>query len=385
MEIEQRMTRNKKCVELDFNSVGGMIAIKEICAASDVLIDPFRPGVLERFGNGAHRIDESLIIARISGYGQFGPLAGRPGNDINFVAMSGVLPRISGKETRSLAAGQSARRRGERRPPFRFRDLRGPPATKPDGRGLRCLDCSTVDGLIYLSTFLHAFKDVDLLWTHDFGVFSSRCPIYRTYETKDGKHVAVGAVERRFNLELFKTLGITKKLSEMIANPEHLVAEMEGIFKQKTQDRVGRAIQRSLCCLDLINYSACLDSNACVTPVLDLDEVHQLEHHKQRETFQRAGDDLLPRPQPRMFKAEELAALQRAERDGQGFAWGCPLSQHDARPPGWANSRRFATIPGSSVFRLLLEEMDEFEKSAQPTESPEEVQLIRPQFPIHSE
>ncbi|RCN32618.1 hypothetical protein ANCCAN_21569 [Ancylostoma caninum] len=117
---------------------------------------------------------------------------------------------------------------------------------------------------------------------------------YRTYETKDKKWVAVGALEPKFNSTLFEILGMDKNMADMYADAAGITAEMEHIFKSKTRDE----------------WMALFEGkNACVSPVLNLDEAVQFRHNIERANFVKEGSRCFPQPAPRMYTKEEFKKL----------------------------------------------------------------------------
>ncbi|KAH7699984.1 CoA-transferase family III, partial [Aphelenchoides avenae] len=298
-EIEQRLNRGKKSVSLDFKAKEDLTRLREMCLKSDVLLDPFRPGVLEAIGMDPVELlkeNEGLIVARLTGYGQSGPLASSPGHDINYVALSGLMPTISGVNRKpywppanllaDFAGGGLTAAFGIAAALFQ--------RTQNGGKGC-IIDCSMTEGLAYLGSFVTMYQDLDLMWNNEYAAFSGNCPVYRTYETKDGKWMAVGALEKKFHSNLFRLLGITKRLSEMVTDPKGLTEEMEQVFRSKTQ-------------AEWVEHFK--DQDVCVTPVLELNDVGNLEHHVVRQVFDKVDERWVPKPAPRLHTPEEFANLR---------------------------------------------------------------------------
>ncbi|KAJ1356702.1 hypothetical protein KIN20_014442 [Parelaphostrongylus tenuis] len=151
------------------------------------------------------------------------------------------------------------------------------------------------DGLSYLGSFIRRYQDMEHFWTEPFAAFSGDCPVYRTYKSKDGKWMAVGALEPKFSISLFRILGMDKTEADIFTDPEGLSAEMEKIFETKTQ----------------AEWVECFDGqNACVTPVLELDEAVRFKHNVERNSFTKEGDQYFPEPAPRMYSVEEYEELK---------------------------------------------------------------------------
>ncbi|KAK0405390.1 hypothetical protein QR680_017964 [Steinernema hermaphroditum] len=297
--VEQRLNRGKKTVTVDFKSTEGIAEIREMCLNSDVLLDPFRPGVLENMGLDPVDLlaqNKKLIVARLTGYGQTGKFALEAGHDINYVSMTGLLPTLAGRYNKpywppanilaDFAGGGLTAAFGVVAALFQ-REQNG-------GQG-SIVDVSMVDGLSYLGSFVTMYKDIDLMWNHNYAFFSGACPIYRTYETKDGKYMAVGALERKFNAPFFKVMGVKAKLSDIMDKTDVVVKELEEKFKTKTRDEWVEIFK---------------DADCCVTPVLDIEEVGNHPHHQSRGGFKQVEEKWVPEPAPRIYSAEQFKKLR---------------------------------------------------------------------------
>uniref|UniRef100_A0A0K0F1J6 Alpha-methylacyl-CoA racemase (inferred by orthology to a human protein) n=1 Tax=Strongyloides venezuelensis TaxID=75913 RepID=A0A0K0F1J6_STRVS len=298
---EDPFLRDKKVISLDFKE--DLDKLKKLCLESDVILDPFRPKVMESIGlNPLKMMEENkkLIIARITGYGQFGKMSKFAGHDINFVSMSGMLPIISGDDRKpywppanllgdfcggSLSAAFSIAGALYNR--------------EKTGKG--CLiDVSMTDGVSYLSTFLSATNENDEFWGQEYSVFNGKFPLYRTYKTQDEKYIAVGALEPKFNEILFKTLNLPHlSFNDVIENPKEVGKILEDVFLSKTRDEWSKIFE---------------NKDACVTPVLSLDEVKEHPLHKDRKTFYK-DDNGKSRayPSPRIYYKENLEILQKSK------------------------------------------------------------------------
>lgn len=193
--------RNEKGVEI----------AKKLAQNADVLIEPFRKGVMERLGLGPSVLLSSnpkLIYARLTGYGQFGELSQRAGHDINYLGYSGVLSCLGRRSEKphvpinlladfaggglmcALAIVSALYERGEK---------------KSAGK---VIDCSMVEGAAYVSSWLWSSKNIPGVWEGDekgANLLDGGYFAYDTYETKDGKFMACGALEPQFNAELLKS------------------------------------------------------------------------------------------------------------------------------------------------------------------------------------
>ncbi|GMT05421.1 hypothetical protein PENTCL1PPCAC_27595, partial [Pristionchus entomophagus] len=296
--VEQRLNRGKKMVEVDLKSADGVNSVRDMCRTADVLLDPYRPGVLEKLGLDPLQLlqdNPGLIVCRLTGFGQAGPLSQEAGHDINYTAISGYLPTIAGTRKQppwppvnllsDFAGGGLTAAFGIVAALFQ--------RTTNGGKGA-VLDVSMTEGLAYLSTFISMYKSIDYLWTVPFAAFGSECPIYRCYETKDGKYMSVGCLEPKFTHNMLEVTGLTRfSVPEVHQNPAEVVKALEEVFKQKTRDEWAKIFE---------------GKDACVAPVLDMDEVGDYPHHRERGAFVRdeEGHRWIPRPHPRIYSREEL-------------------------------------------------------------------------------
>jgi alpha-methylacyl-CoA racemase len=297
-EIPNVMERNpfdrgKRFIRVNLKAKEGTDIVGEMIRGSDVLLEPYRPGVMEGLGLGpeeALRINPRLIYARLTGWGQSGPFASMAGHDINYIALSGAL---------SLC-----RRKGER--PLPPCNLLGDFA----GGGMLCamgillaliersrsgkgqvVDAAMVDGSASFSTFFFGLL-ANHLMTLDIGtnMVDSGAPYYQTYETSEGRFVAVGAIEGRFYDVLIKGLGIDRS-SLPAQNDKEKWPETQGrfaaVFKTKTRDEWAAIFE---------------GKDACVAPVLELNEVGDHPHNRARHLLIEVDGVIQPAPAPRLSR-----------------------------------------------------------------------------------
>ncbi|MDZ7698156.1 MAG: CaiB/BaiF CoA-transferase family protein [Deltaproteobacteria bacterium] len=306
-EIPNVMERNpfdrgKRSMRVNLKTADGVRIIRRMIEASDVLVEPYRPGVMEALQlspDDAHAINPGLIYARLTGWGQKGPYANMAGHDIDYIALSGALSLF--------------RRKGER--PLPPCNLLGDFA----GGGMLCamgillalvektrsgkgqvVDAAMVDGAASFATLFHGLLAHNLM-TPDIGtnVLDGGAPFYQTYETSDGRFMAVGAIEGRFYAELLKGLGIDSSdfphQFDMAKWPE-MIDRMAEIFKTRTRDEWTRIFD---------------GKDACVAPVLDLDEVKQHPHNVKRDLMVILDDISQPAPAPRLSRTPGKATPAR--------------------------------------------------------------------------
>ncbi|CAI2356131.1 unnamed protein product [Caenorhabditis sp. 36 PRJEB53466] len=301
--VEQRLNRGKTIKEFDLRNPDDLNKIRELCKTSDVLLDPYRPGTLEKMGLDPLTLwkeNKGLIICRISGYGQTGRMSKEAGHDINYVAMSGMMTTFAGAESSRpwppvnmladfAGGGLSAA----------FGIVSAIHARSHNGGNGCVLDCSMTEGVAYLASFVQHYYDQSHLFTDKYAAFTGECPIYRTYKTKDGKFVAVGPLEPKFHQEMFEVLGVDGH--DLFENPERVIKMLEDTFLLKTRDEWTKTFEGKDC---------------CVTPVLDIHEVGTYGQHVDRQNFTKSdkfGGTWIARPSPRVLTIEELAAAARSK------------------------------------------------------------------------
>ncbi|CAJ0583464.1 unnamed protein product, partial [Mesorhabditis spiculigera] len=299
-EVEQRLNRGKKSIEVDLKSKDDLAKIRDSCLNSDVILDPYRPGVLEKLGLDPVELlkeNKGLIVCRLTGYGQFGPMSQEAGHDINYAAITGLMPTLAGHNRRPWP------------PANLLADFAGGGLTAAFGivsalfnrnsnGGHGCIiDASMTEGMAYLGTFVTMYKDMDMLWNIPYASFSGDCPIYRTYETKDNKFMSVGALEPRFTQILLDALDIDLTIGDIYSRPAEVVEILEKTFKSKTRDEWTKIFE---------------GKDACVAPVLDIHEAGNFAHNSARKTFEKEGEKWIPGPAPRLYTKEEFKRITEA-------------------------------------------------------------------------
>ncbi|XP_071096203.1 alpha-methylacyl-CoA racemase-like isoform X1 [Haliotis cracherodii] len=268
-----RLARGKKSVAVDLKQQKGIEVIKKLCSRADVLIEPFRPGVMEKLGLGPEVLlvdNPGLVYARMTGYGQKGSLSHRAGHDMNYIATSGVLSALGRKHENPCA------------PVNLVGDFAGGGLIcalgvvlalferTRSGRG-QVVDANMVQGSAYVANFLWASKD-SFIWGGARGenLLDTGVPFYETYKTADGKFMSVGALEPQFYAALLKGLQLDPDKVPQFGDSNKTKTLFTDIFLSKTRDEWTEVFR---------------DLDACVEPILEMDEAPAHPHNQTNNTF----------------------------------------------------------------------------------------------------
>jgi alpha-methylacyl-CoA racemase len=282
--------RSKRSIALNLKTDGGREAALRVIQTADILIEGFRPGVMEKLGLGpedCHQVNPGLIIGRMTGWGQEGPLSQNAGHDINYLAITGALHAIGRKGEPPVPPLNLAADYAGGTMFLVFGVLAALHERQQSGRG-QVVDAAMVDGVPALMGLIHSMLSKGQ-WQdqRESNLLDGGAPFYRCYETADGKHVSVGPLEPQFFEELVAKAGIdASQLSnqyDVSTWPERHEQYAE-IFRQKTRDE----------------WTAVFEgSDACVAPVLAFGEVLSHPHNAARQTFVEKDRVLQAAPAPR--------------------------------------------------------------------------------------
>lgn len=269
------INRNKRSICLDLKQPEGLSLLKQLIAKSDVLLESFRPGVLERLGLGAEVLDElnpSLITCAITGYGQDGPMAARAGHDLNYLALAGVLEQSGsadevhplGIQVADIAGGALYAALGITSALWR---------RERTGLGAK-IDISMTEGALSLGLMAVAtMRASGQAPARGQEMLSGGVPCYGVYTTQDGRQLSVGSLEPKFWGKLVEALGVPELATDGLATGER---------GQQVRQRLADIFSaQPLACW--VERLSALD--ACVEPVLTLDEVLESELFKARRVF----------------------------------------------------------------------------------------------------
>ena len=303
------MLRGRRSITLDLKTPAGIAAMLELIDRADALIEGFRPGVIERMGLGPDILlarNPRLVIGRMTGWGQDGPLAPRAGHDIDYIALSGALHAIGNAGGRPVPPLNLVGDFGGGGMLLGFGLLAALIEAQRSGKG-QVVDAAMVEGAGLLTTMFWGMA-AEGQWSDRRGenVLDSGAPWYDTYETRDGRFVAIGAIERKFYAELLQRLG----LADEALPPQHdrtgwpaLRARFAEVIRTKTRDEWSAAFS---------------DSDACFAPVLSFAEAKAHPHNAARGAHVTVGGIDQPAPAPRFSRTPGTVRRPPPERGALG-------------------------------------------------------------------
>ncbi|HIZ49787.1 MAG TPA: CoA transferase [Candidatus Pseudomonas excrementavium] len=297
--------RGRTCITLDIRTDAGRQRCLELVQRADVLIEGFRPGVMERLGLGPDelsKLNPRLVYGRMTGWGQTGPLAQTAGHDINYIALSGALAAIGPRQ-------------GEAVPPLNLvGDFGGgsmflivgilAALLERERSGLgQVVDAAIVDGTASLMSFFSGLLPtgrIDMRQGHN--LLGGATPWYRCYLCADGRQIAVGALEPAFYRELVRRSGAGEALQEQAVSSEGQTVQAEQwaqLFAQRSRDEWCELLE---------------GSDACFAPVLGLEEAADHPHLAARQTWQTLDGVLHSAPAPRFSRsASQIRPSKRVD------------------------------------------------------------------------
>lgn len=268
---------DKPTIALDLKSDAGLARAKTLIAKADVIVEGFRPGVMERQGlspETCFALNDKLIYGRVTGWGQDGPMAQEAGHDINYIALSGALNAIGTAD-------------GAPVPPLNLLGdfaggglylvigiLAALMQVRSGGKG-QVVDAAMLDGATHLMSFIFGLRQASFYQNRrEANQVDGGFPFNAVYRTLDGKWLAVAAAEMKFRLNLLRELGMDEELAREGNDPKHwpdLKARLAAAIATKTREAwLGKMAGK----------------DCCISPVLDLDEVAEHPQQIARANFE---------------------------------------------------------------------------------------------------
>ncbi len=304
--------RGRQTLAADLRSEAGRLLALALAERADVLIEGFRPGVMERLGLGPEELLERnprLVYGRVTGYGQDGPLVHLPGHDINYLALSGVLGSAQRSGEAPMFTVNAAADYGGGAMFLLFGVLCALLEARVSGRG-QVVDAAMVDGAALLLTMVHSLRAAGL-WAGPPGsnVLDSGAHFYEVYPTSDGGHVAVGAIEPRFYARLLELLGLEADEFPQWERERWpvLKAHFAAVFARRSAGEWAALLEHE---------------EACVTVLRGPFDAIEDPHLVARGTFVELGGIRQPGPAPRLSRTPAIARPAQADPEAALARWG---------------------------------------------------------------
>ncbi len=301
--------RARNRVAVDVKSDEGRAFCLETLAHADVLIEGFRPGVMERLGLGPDEVlsaNERLVYARMTGWGQDGPLAKAAGHDINYIAITGALAAVGREGEPAIPPQNLVGDFGGGSMYCAFGILAALYERERSGKG-QVVDAAIVDGATSLMSFFFGAGSRPILSTEKGkGMLGGAAHFYRCFECADGLEVSVGAIEPQFYAEFLAKSGAPGELSEGQLNPSNwddYAEQLAIMFKTKTQAEWCTLLE---------------GSDACFAPVLPVEKAREHPHLKARGAYIEHGGEWHTAPAPRFSRTPGV--IRDSAMDGADVA-----------------------------------------------------------------
>jgi alpha-methylacyl-CoA racemase len=311
------LSRGRRSAAVDLKTPAGAEIVRRLAERADIVLEGFRPGVMERLGLGPEVLlqrNPRLVYGRMTGWGQSGPLAPRAGHDLNYIALSGALWAMGRPDEKPPVPLNLIGDFGGGAMYLAFGVMCALFEANRSGRG-QVVDAAMVDGSLSLMTMFFGMRAMGL-WheTRGDNFLDGAAPFYDTYVTADGRYVAVGAVEPEFWAELLKRVGLAD------IDPRR---QRERATWPETRLRLGaafRAASQAEWCVRLEGF------DTCFAPVLPMSELADHPHLKARGALVEAFGVIQPAPAPRLERtpaALDLPPPHPGEHTAEALAdWG---------------------------------------------------------------
>ncbi|KFC64232.1 CaiB/BaiF CoA-transferase family protein [Massilia sp. LC238] len=287
------MARGRRSLALDLKNAAGRCAAMKLIERADVLLEGFRPGVMERLGLGPDDCLErnpKLVYGRVTGWGQSGPLAQAAGHDINYVALSGMLYSTGRADSPPPPPLNLVGDFGGGGMMLAFGVVCAVLEARKSGQG-QVVDAAMTDGAALLGAMMYGLRSAGS-WSsqREGNLLDGGAPFYDTYACADGKFISIGAIEPQFFATLLKLTGQVDPLFTRRWNKAHwpeLRKRFAALFLTRTRDEWCRLLE---------------GTEVCFAPVLDLEEAPRHPHNAARRTFVEIDGVTQPAPAPRFSR-----------------------------------------------------------------------------------
>jgi alpha-methylacyl-CoA racemase len=288
------LARGRRSIGVDLKSPEAVEAVLRLIEKADALIEGFRPGVMERLGLGPDVClarNPRFVYGRMTGWGQEGPLAQAAGHDINYISLAGALDPIGRHGEAPLPPLNLVGDFGGGGLILAYGIVCALVERASSGKG-QVVDAAMVDGAAALMAIFHGALQSGW-WNEERGtnLLDTGAHFYEVYETKDGKYVSLGAIEKQFYAELLEKTGLAgEELPRQMARSQWpaMKERFAALFKQKTRDEWCELLE---------------GTDACFAPVLTMTECQEHPHIRARRTFVEVAGAPQPGPAPRFSRS----------------------------------------------------------------------------------
>ena len=268
-------TRGRRSIALNLKSEDGLAIARTLIDSADMLVEGFRPGVMEKLGLGPDvccESNEKLIYGRMTGWGQDGPLAKTAGHDINYIALSGMLATMGDADRPPPVPLNVAGDLGGGSLFLVMGLLAALHERSRSGEG-QVVDAAICDGAVSLMTTIHGLKGIGF-WDEqrEQNMLDGGAPFYRNYECKDGRYISLGSIEPQFYALLLEKLEID------FGGTDYSVQLNKADWPRQREQIAARVKEKTQA-----QWCAIFDgSDACIAPVVSLDEAIAHPHNAER-------------------------------------------------------------------------------------------------------
>ncbi|GIK47961.1 MAG: CoA transferase [Hyphomonadaceae bacterium] len=312
------LARGRRSVALDLKNPADVAVALDLISKADVLVEGFRPGVMERLGLGpeeALKRNPRLVYGRMTGWGQDGPLAHAAGHDANYISITGALGAMGRADAAPSVPLNLVGDFGGGALYLAMGICAALVEAKTSGKG-QVIDAAITDCTASLMAMMYGFRAAGM-WSddRDSNLLDGGAPFYDVYETKDGKYVTIGSLEPQFYALLLEKTGL-KDDPTFAAQMDRsqwpaMTAKLTELIKSKTRDE----------------WAAIMEgTDVCFAPVLDMAEAPNHPHNAARKAFMELDGVVQPAPAPRFSRTpgevQGPPAKVGAHTDEVLAAWG---------------------------------------------------------------
>lgn len=300
-------SRGKRSISIDLKNPDSLPLINELISSADVVLEGLRPGKMEKLNMGPDdflKINPKLIYGRMTGWGQFGPLASTPGHDLNYISLTGVMASIGSKNDVPAPPLNLVGDFGGGGMLLAMGICAALVESSRSGKG-QIIDAAMTDGSALLMSMMYGFYGAGF-WKdeRESNLLDGAAHFYGCYECKDGKFVSIGSIEPQFYKELLSRLDLDKdKFKDQMDKSKwpELKEIIKARFKEKSRDDWCKIME---------------GGEVCFSPVLSMQEAIEFEHNVERKTFVEIDGLNQPAPAPRF--SETPSEIKHAPVD-KGF------------------------------------------------------------------